>query len=294
MGYQLDNDQKKALFDLSMKIVMVRFNLKNFCPGTADIAKMKNQKKKASSDDGFLSVTDREVRSKKKDHETSEQSAAMLSPKFKTFKAIMLGSSNVGKTNLVSRVSGNGFSEEINPTLETEYTQFALKLFKGEHARWIKVEVWDTAGQEKYNAIMNSYYRGAVGGAAILVFDVNEKTLESLKSNWIENLLKTVDPKQTVLTVLANKCDTMEENAEAGQQFVDDHEESIAFYKVSAKNNKNVTASFRGTFEKLYKKRFDEGDTQESEPGLTLVGGKETKNRPTKKKVLLKHEVVEL
>lgn len=250
---------------------------------------MKNQKKKkftpASSDDGFLSVTDREVRLKKKDHETSEQSAArLLSPNFKTFKAIMLGSSNVGKTNLVSRVSGNGFSEEINPTLETEYTQFALKLFKGEHARWIKVEVWDTAGQEKYNAIMKSYYRGAVGGAAILVFDVNEeKTLESLKSNWIENLLKTVDPKQTLLTVLANKCDTMEENAEAGQQFVDDHEESIAFYKVSAKNNKNVTASFKGTFEKLYKKRLDEGDTQESEPGLTLVGGKETKNRPTKK-----------
>ena len=289
MGSQLDDDQKEALFDSIDENRDGEIQFEEFLPWFLRHCENEESKKKkftpASSDDGFLSVTDREVRLKKKDHETSEQSAArLLSPNFKTFKAIMLGSSNVGKTNLVSRVSGNGFSEEINPTLETEYTQFALKLFKGEHARWIKVEVWDTAGQEKYNAIMKSYYRGAVGGAAILVFDVNEeKTLESLKSNWIENLLKTVDPKQTLLTVLANKCDTMEENAEAGQQFVDDHEESIAFYKVSAKNNKNVTASFKGTFEKLYKKRLDEGDTQESEPGLTLVGGKETKNRPTKK-----------
>ena len=239
----------------------------------------------ASSDDGYLSVTDREVRLKKENNETSEQSAArMLDSHFKTFKAIMLGSSNVGKTNLVSRVSGNGFSEEINPTLETEYTEFVLKLFEYDRdiTRWIKVEVWDTAGQEKYNAIMKSYYRGAIGGAAILVYDVSEeKTLASLKSNWIENLLKTVDPKQTILTVVANKCDTMEEDAETGQQFADDHEESIEFFKVSAKNDQNVTASFRATFEKLYEKRLEDDDIQGSEPGLTLAG--KPKSKSTKK-----------
>ena len=239
----------------------------------------------ASSDDGYLSVTDREVRLKKENNETSEQSAArMLDSHFKTFKAIMLGSSNVGKTNLVSRVSGNGFSEEINPTLETEYTEFVLKLFEYDRdiTRWIKVEVWDTAGQEKYNAIMKSYYRGAIGGAAILVYDVSEeKTLASLKSNWIENLLKAVDPKQTILTVVANKCDTMEEDAETGQQFADDHEESIEFFKVSAKNDQNVTASFRATFEKLYEKRLKDGDIQGSEPGLTLTS--KPKSKSTKK-----------
>ena len=239
----------------------------------------------ASSDDGYLSVTDREVRLKKENNETSEQSAArMLDSHFKTFKAIMLGSSNVGKTNLVSRVSGNGFSEEINPTLETEYTEFVLKLFEYDRdiTRWIKVEVWDTAGQEKYNAIMKSYYRGAIGGAAILVYDVSEeKTLASLKSNWIENLLKAVDPKQTILTVVANKCDTMEEDAETGQQFADDHEESIEFFKVSAKNDQNVTASFRATFEKLYEKRLEDDDIQGSEPGLTLAG--KPKSKSTKK-----------
>ena len=171
-------------------------------------------------------------------------------------------------------------------------TQFALKLFKGDKARWIKVEVWDTAGQEKYNAIMKSYYRGAIGGAAILVYDVSEeKTLASLKSNWIENLLKAVDPKQTVLTVVANKCDTMEEDAETGQQFADDHEESIEFFKVSAKNDQNVTASFRATFEKLYEKRLKDGDIQGSEPGLTLAD-KNTKSKSTKKGLLLSHEVV--
>ena len=95
-------------------------------------------------------------------------------------------------------------------------------------------------------------------------------------------MLKTVDPEQTVLTVVANKCDTMEEDSRAGQQFADDHEESIEFFKVSAKTDQNVTASFRATFEKLYEKRLKDGDIQASEPGLTLAD-KNTKSKSTKK-----------
>ena len=63
-----------------------------------------------------------------------------------------------------------------------------------------------------------------------------------------------------------------ERGCHTGQQFADDHEESIEFFKVSAKFDQNVTASFRATFEKLYhEKRLKDGDIQGSEPGLTLA-----------------------
>lgn len=198
----------------------------------------------------------------------------------------MLGSSNVGKTNLVARLSGKNFSEEINPTLETEYTVVALKIFKEEKARWIKVEVWDTAGQEKYNAVMNAYYRGAKGGAAILVYDVNEpKTLESLKKNWMTNLFKNLDPKDAHLTVLANKCDDGDEDASDGEKTTNEAQSDyddieIPFVKVSAKMDKNVTLAFRSTFERVYTKRVETGGAGDNE-GLNLLfnDGEEVKKK---------------
>ena len=84
-----------------IKMVTLKFSMMNFCPGTIRTA---NQKifAPASSNDGYLSVTDREVRSKKKDNVIRAERSRVLGKNFKTFKAIMLGSSNVGKTNLVS------------------------------------------------------------------------------------------------------------------------------------------------------------------------------------------------
>ena len=244
-----------------------------------DTETQKSNDAPATSDDNYLSILDHEVRSKKMPDESSEQCAArLLTKKFHTFKGIMLGSSNVGKTNLVARLSGKEFSDSHNPTLETEYTVIALKIFKEEEARWIKVELWDTAGQEKYNAVMNAYYRGAKGGVAVLVYDVNEpKTLKSLENHWMENLFKNLDPKDAKLTILANKCDTMDEDASVGEAFA--NSKGIPFCKVSAKTDTNVLKGFRQSFQKVYTERIKNGKGVESDGGLNLTGGDGMKSK---------------
>jgi|EP00945_MAST-04E_sp_MAST-4E-sp1_P001617 Ras-related protein Rab-11A len=210
----------------------------------------------AASDDGHLSILDSEVRKKKKEGEHLEACAArLLKDRFTTFKGILLGSSNVGKTNLVYRLAGKNFSETHNPTLETEYHTVALKIEHEEDVRWIKVEVWDTAGQEKYNALMKSYYRGAKAGAAVLVYDVNEeKSLKDIERLWLPNLLKQTPAGDTHLILVANKCDTLEEDISAGEEFASDQYDEIHAdcVRASAKNDKGVREAFASVFSEVY------------------------------------------
>ena len=125
---------------------------------------------------------------------------------------------------------------------------------------------------------MNAYYRGAKGGVAVLVYDVNEpKTLKSLENHWMENLFKNLDPKDAKLTILANKCDTMDEDASVGEAFA--NSKGIPFCKVSAKTDTNVLKGFRQSFQKVYTERIKNGKGVESDGGLNLTGGDGMKSK---------------
>ena len=86
-------------------------------------------------------------------------------------KLLMIGDSGVGKTCLLLRYANDSFSPTFITTIGID---FKIKNIDIDGTK-IKLQIWDTAGQEKYNAIMKSYYRGAIGGAAILVYDVSEE-----------------------------------------------------------------------------------------------------------------------
>jgi Ras-related protein Rab-1A len=84
------------------------------------------------------------------------------------FKVVLVGNSCVGKSSLVVRYADNDFSEFFLATIGVDFRFKAFNV-RGEN---VKLQIWDTAGQEKFRTITSSYYRGA--HALMIVFDITD------------------------------------------------------------------------------------------------------------------------
>ena len=80
------------------------------------------------------------------------------------FKLVLIGDSEVGKSNLLLRFTRNEFNLESKTTIGVEFASKTVPLPDG---RIAKAQVWDTAGQERYRAITSAYYRGALGALIV-------------------------------------------------------------------------------------------------------------------------------
>ncbi|KAF0740542.1 ras-related protein Rab-13-like [Aphis craccivora] len=136
-----------------------------------------------------------------------------------TWKIIVVGDMNTGKTSIIERFCDGHFMEYYKPST-------------GE----------DTAGTEKYQSLIQLYYRGAIG--LFIVYDVTD--LNSLHN--LEFWMKNIDdfaPSNVVRILIGNKCD-LESNRKVSTeegQLVAQHF-GIPFFEVSSKNNLNVDDSF--------------------------------------------------
>lgn len=121
-------------------------------------------------------------------------------------KIIVVGDQNVGKTCILARYSRDQFDSTSPPTLGMDF-QSKLLEYKG---RTIRLQLWDIAGQERYNAVSKLYVRGAYG--AIIVCDVKEA--QSLQSSlkWkkmIEESCDWKDGKPIPMILVQNKVDEL-------------------------------------------------------------------------------------
>lgn len=119
-------------------------------------------------------------------------------------KIIILGESNVGKTSLLTRYIDNKFDKNIKATIgiDTRY-----RIIKKSNKK-IKVNFHDTAGQERFNSLVSTIYKGAEG--VILVYDItNKQSFEKVKK-WYEKVLQNCS-KNIKICLLGNKND-LEEN----------------------------------------------------------------------------------
>ena len=87
-----------------------------------------------------------------------------------TIIVILVGDMGVGKSSLISQYIKKEFPESPLPTIAVEFTTKIIKMINGDK---VKMQIWDTAGQEKYKSIASHHYRKAVG--ALLVYDVSRR-----------------------------------------------------------------------------------------------------------------------
>jgi len=78
-------------------------------------------------------------------------------------KIVIVGDSNVGKTNILNRFVSNDFSNDSRATVGVELSSKSYKI----NEKVLKLHLWDTAGQERFKSITSSYYKGAKGAMIV-------------------------------------------------------------------------------------------------------------------------------
>ena len=151
-----------------------------------------------------------------------------------TTRVVMIGDSSVGKTSLVHRLCHDQFLNDTRPTVST-----AFFVLKGDDDQGNSpLQIWDTAGAERYRALNSVYYHNAMGG--ILVFDLTSRpSFESLNS-WVEEFTSLAQPGATVVLV-GNKSDLSQKfqvKPDEGEKWAKAH--GIKFFQTSASEGTNI------------------------------------------------------
>ncbi|KAJ5076711.1 ras and ef-hand domain-containing protein [Anaeramoeba ignava] len=156
----------------------------------------------------------------------------------KTLKFLLIGTTLVGKSSIMMRFCENKFLDNIGTTIGVDF-KFAEVNIENEK---IKLEIWDTAGQDRFRSITPSYYRNTNG--IMIVYDItNEETFEHI-STWFQEI-KTNAPEDVVISIVGNKSDLENERVvptKKGQKMATSYD--CLFFEMSAKSGKNVRESF--------------------------------------------------
>ena len=137
------------------------------------------------------------------------------------------------------RYTDNTFQEIHMSTIGLDYR---LKNITLENGKNIKIQIWDTAGQDRFRAITKNYYKGAHG--IILIYDItNRQTFENV-NNWLAQIKEEAMENVTIF-IIANKVDDELHRTvtyDEGKNLSDEYK--LQFFETSAKTGKNVEECF--------------------------------------------------
>ena len=164
------------------------------------------------------------------------------------YKIIIIGDSNVGKSNILSRYTKDQFQGNSKATVGVELGTKFVKV-EGVGA---KLQIWDTAGQERYRSLTSSYYKGCHG--CFIVYDItNEASFESINT-WYEQAVKEAG-KEVSIILVGNKCDLESErkiSKEKGEEKA--REMNASFFETSALSKVNIDDIFKEIVNNIYQR----------------------------------------
>ena len=154
------------------------------------------------------------------------------------FRLILIGNSGVGKSCILGRLKNpDYFNSDIVPTLGTDFYTKTVEV----DDKTIKIQLWDSAGQEKYRAVAKGYYRNVVGG--FLVFDVKDRVSFDGLSMWLEDAKEGAQPREPTFVLVGNKIDAEEKKPRVvSQQEAEEYARRLGmdYIETSAKTGQNM------------------------------------------------------
>ena len=162
-------------------------------------------------------------------------------------KAILVGRSGVGKTNLINVCVGQAFNSESKPTNCASLLQKHLEIDNLDYV----INLWDTMGQEAYKGISKLFFREAQ--IVFFVYDITSKDSFNSLEEWIQMANDTINGEY-ISGIVGNKNDLYlqaEVTEEEGKKYAE--EKQMKFKIVSAKDDPHSFEEFLIELVKMYK-----------------------------------------
>jgi Ras-related protein Rab-2A len=171
------------------------------------------------------------------------------------FKFIIIGDSSVGKSCILLRFTEGRYKTEHEPSLGVEFGSKNIQV--GDQV--IKIQIWDTAGQESFKSITRSYYKGSI--AALIVYDITRRESFENLSKWLYEV-KSHSHEKVEIVLIGNKSDLSskylqflfrrEISFEEGEAFA--KKNGFEFFETSAQSGDKVEDVFRMLATRIVKK----------------------------------------
>ena len=159
----------------------------------------------------------------------------MEPPLTPSFKVVIIGDENVGKTSLVRQLCEHKFETSQTPSRVVDFHIKPVELPDG----WVKITIWDVAGPARFQVVRESFYPGCT--AAALVFDLSTHITFDHLEGWLEEIRKVVP--QIKILLVGNKKD-IEHSSPVNLSTFLKKEVLIPYIETSAKTSEGVEEMF--------------------------------------------------
>ena len=156
----------------------------------------------------------------------------------KRVKFIIIGDKTVGKSCIINQFIEKQFVNEYIPTIGSDKIKKEIEI----EGKKLKLEIWDTVGQEQYRAVNKIFIKNAQ--IALIVYDITNKDSFNNLNFWLQEIID-INRKKVICCVLSNKTDLYENqvvDSEEGKNFAD--EKKISFFETSAKDYESIENVF--------------------------------------------------
>ena len=165
-----------------------------------------------------------------------------------SFKIIVIGDSGVGKSCLTTQAVRNNFEEFYTATVGFEFLTFNMRI----NNNVLKLQIWDTCGQEVYKSLISNFYRNS--SLALILYAINNRDTFVHAETWLNDLKNQANPNVKVFLV-GNKSDLENERVvskEEGEKFKEE-KKLDRFIETSAKTGENARSALLEAAKFLYK-----------------------------------------
>ena len=172
-----------------------------------------------------------------------------------SFKIIVVGDSGVGKSCLTMKGTKNHFEDFYSPTVGFEFFTFNIRI----NDKNIKLQIWDTCGQEAYRSLITSFYRNS--SLAIIAYSIdNQNSFNNIEA-WLNEIKSQANP-ETKIFLIGNKADLddlRKVDKETAEKFSKAHGFNF-FTETSAKTGFNAQNVFIEAAKELYRAQLEYKD----------------------------------
>ncbi|TPP57088.1 RAB39 member RAS oncogene family [Fasciola gigantica] len=170
------------------------------------------------------------------------------------FRIIIIGDSMVGKSSFLRTFVKGTYSTVCDPTVGVDFYSRTVRV-SGD--KYVRLQFWDTAGQEKFRSIAKSYYRNCVG--AFIMFDITDRETYENVPSWYQEALSSIRCTSPVVVIVGHKADRQAERqvtrleAECLAQRLGDHQ----YVETSSVTGQNIEKSVQMMAEVVYRNVID-------------------------------------